>query len=178
MHNFSQLVLHHESVTIRRIYETDLPALFAVYGDPAVMHFASDPPFTTMAMMEQFYASVLAGYTSGDYYELAIVFDQTAIGTCSLHGFTPDGHQVEIGYLLHRGYWRRGIMSNVLTLLVSYLFRQLPIMQVVADIDAENLPSRRLVTKLGFQPLPGSTTLFVLPRPPVVWPSLSRTYLV
>lgn len=165
MLDVAHLTLHHHHLTIRRIDATDLPALFAVYSDPEVMRFASDPPFTSLAMMDHFYASVLAGYRSGEYYELAIVADHTAIGTCSLHGWTPDGQEVEIGYLLARSYWRRGIMSDVLTLLVSYLFRELPLAHIIADIDAENLPSRGLVTKLGFHPVPGSATLFALPRP-------------
>jgi hypothetical protein len=102
--DLSQLMLHHGDLTIRRIHVADLAALWLVYSDPEVMSYASDPPFDDPAMIDQFYQSVLAGYESGEYYELAILSGDLAIGTCSVHAIDPAAQQAEIGYLLQRGH--------------------------------------------------------------------------
>lgn len=170
--DLSQLVLHQGDLTIRRIHVADLAALWLVYSDPEVMRFASDPPFDDPAMIDQFYQSVLAGYESGEYYELAILSGDLAIGTCSVHAIDPAAHQAEIGYLLQRGYWRRGIMFEALSLLLPALFTHLALARLVAEIDEANLPSRRLVHKLGFRPLPNTPNMFALPRPDQ--PALNR----
>jgi RimJ/RimL family protein N-acetyltransferase len=164
-YDFAQLVLHQQNLKIRRMDAADLVSLWQIYSDPEVMRFASDPPFDDPAMMQQFYASVLAGYASGAYYELAILSGEGVIGTCSIHAFDAVTQQIEIGYLLQRGYWRRGIMSAALSLLIPALFTHLPLERIVAEIDPENIPSRRLVAKLGFHPLPDNPKHFFLPRP-------------
>jgi RimJ/RimL family protein N-acetyltransferase len=158
-------------VLVRPITAADCDALYAVYSDPEVMRYTSDPPFTDRALMAQFFASVQHGYRSGEYYELALVrLPDTVIGTCSLHTFNAAEASAEVGFLLQRAFWRQGLMSEALVLLLQYAFERLQLCVVYADVDEPNTASRGLITKLGFQPVAGTTTQFRLT------PALLRPY--
>ena len=57
----------------------------------------------------------------------------------------------EIGYLLSREYWGRGIMSEAVGLTAQYAFETLKLSRLVAFADIENKASRRVLEKLGMQ---------------------------
>jgi [ribosomal protein S5]-alanine N-acetyltransferase len=150
---------------IRPITEADLDALYAVYSDPEVMRYTSDPPFSDRTLMQQFFTSVQYGYQSAEYYELAVVLlPHTPIGTCSLHSFAVAQAAAEVGFILHRAYWRQGLMTEALWALLHYAFSQLQLQRIYADVDETNLAARSLLTKLGFQPVAGTTTRLLLAR--------------
>ncbi len=161
MIDINTFYLSSGDVELRRIYAGDLLALYEVYSDPEVMRFASDPPFTSVEMMHQFFTSVEQGYQTGAYYELAIVYQQDkVIGTCSLHSINWPQQRAEIGFLLNRHYWRRGIMSEVLRIFLHYCFGELAINVLEAEIDEKNIASRKLVTQMGFRPVAGEALKF------------------
>lgn len=166
MINLDAFLIHTARTLIRPIRPDDRDELFAVYSDPEVMRYTSDPPFTDRAMLEQFIASVHYGYQSGEYYEFAVVLaPHKVIGTCSLHSFDVEHAAAEVGFLLHRAYWRQGLMAEALGALLHYAFTTLRLRTVYADVDAPNHASRALLLKLGFQPVPETATIVALAAP-------------
>jgi ribosomal-protein-alanine N-acetyltransferase len=148
-------------ILTRRVYKDDLKDLYEVYSDPDVMKYARDPVFGSFEMMEQFFESVEKGYKSGEYYEFAIVFNgEKVVGTCSLHSFDTEKNSAEIGYLLAKKYWHRGIMFEAVNLLTHYAFNDLALKTIIADVDLDNIASRRLLLKLGFRRVEGNNLLF------------------
>ena len=160
MIDLRMLHLQTPRVTVRPITAMDLDALFAVYSDPEVMRYTSDPPFDDPALMQQFWASVQQGYASGAYYELAL--EHRRDGTCSLHSFDTEQSAAEVGFLLQRAYWRQGLMAEALGVLLGFCFDTLRFQTIYADVDAPNAPSRALISRLGFQPVADHPTLFAL----------------
>jgi ribosomal-protein-alanine N-acetyltransferase len=72
------------------------------------------------------------------------------IGSC---GFTwnKEANAAEIGYELASQFWRQGIMSEALRAILQYGFGNKEVQFVIAQIMLENIASRRLLKKLGFQ---------------------------
>ncbi|MFM5871808.1 GNAT family N-acetyltransferase [Aeromonas veronii] len=101
-------------VVLRTIGPHDTADLFEIYGNPLTMEFASDPCFTSPAMVAQMMASVVLLEQTGESLEWAIVERKSnkVIGTCGLHSFSEAGHSCEVGCLLNAAYWRRGFMSE------------------------------------------------------------------
>lgn len=141
-----------QDLIIRKIKKDDLEDLYVVYSDPEVMQYASEPVFNDLTLMDTFYASVLNGYETNEYVELAILFNSEVIGTCSIHSYDEQMKEIEIGYLLNRQHWGKGLMAKCLSKLIEYITNELDLIKVIADIDAENERSIKLVTKLGFEP--------------------------
>ncbi len=65
-----------------------------------------------------------------------------------VRGALRSGH---LGYWLDRAVAGRGIASLAVALVCDHAFGELGLHRVEADIRPENLPSQRLVERLGFQ---------------------------
>ncbi len=72
------------------------------------------------------------------------------MGTCVLWNFVRQHYRAEIGYLLHPDWWRQGIMTEVVTVAIDFIFTEIQLHSLEAQIDPENAASRRLLEKLGF----------------------------
>jgi ribosomal-protein-alanine N-acetyltransferase len=72
--------------------------------------------------------------------------DERAIGSIS---FRPRDHAADFGYVLHRGWWGRGIATEAARAVVGWLFTRDEIHRVWATCDVENLRSARVLEKAG-----------------------------
>ena len=142
---------------LRSLQPADRAPLFAIYSDGDVMQFAADPPFPDLAMVDLMLASVARLQADGLAYEWGIVqLDSGAlIGTCGLHSFA-DTTTAEVGCLLARAYWGRGLMYEALSALFRTATTDFGLRILLADIDAGNIRSRRLFRRLGFTPIGGT----------------------
>jgi RimJ/RimL family protein N-acetyltransferase len=159
-------VLRSKRLLIRALGPADSADLFAIYGDPEVMEFASDPPFAEPGVIAQLLASIERLFRERQALEWGIVHAQEGrvIGTCGIHSFSADGTAAEIGCLLARRSWGQGLMAEALTSVIDLGFSTLGLESLRADIDAPNLRSRRLFQRLGFQPAPSLAPLLTLNR--------------
>ena len=69
----------------------------------------------------------------------------TVIGKVGIWSFEKQ----EIGYMLHRDYWRKGYMAEAMTAIIP-LFWKKGMTNVVADVDPRNESSIKLLEKFGF----------------------------
>lgn len=60
--------------------------------------------------------------------------------------FTP---AIEVGWRLARDFWGRGIATEAATAAISFGFDELALPGIVAFTAARNLPSRRVMARLG-----------------------------
>ena len=57
----------------------------------------------------------------------------------------------EIGYAIGKAYWGRGYASEGAQAVIDYAFHTLHIPRIVTPADADNVPSHRLLKRLGFR---------------------------
>jgi len=135
--------------------EADIDALFAIYGDAEVMRHASDPPFADRDTVRVMLASVSALLAEGRSLEWGVADRQTdrLIGTCGLHAFEAEPARAEVGCLLARSHWGRGLMREALEALFVHAREGLGLAVLRADIDVGNDRSAALFRRLGFRPV-------------------------
>lgn len=145
--------LETERLVLRSMQPSDAPALFAIYGDPDVMQYASDEPFPSVETVSVMLASVERLLGAGESLEWAVIEQGTGalVGTCGLHSFDERVSAAEVGCMLARGAWGRGLMREALPALFHYAQAALAVRVVRADIDAANQRSLRLFRQLGFR---------------------------
>jgi RimJ/RimL family protein N-acetyltransferase len=61
-------------------------------------------------------------------------------------------HEPEIGYLIHRPYWRRGYASEAACAVRDWAFAKKGLDRVISLIRPENLPSQAVARRLGMAP--------------------------
>jgi len=142
-------------VLLRRFVAEDLDDVYEYIGDPEVTRYLIVETQTrqqTRAWLEQ----RLAEYRNGSamtWWPWAIVSrpENKVVGGCALRSFDRAARRIEVAYALAQGYWRRGIMSEALGLLLEFCFVQLGVNRVEAIVMPENAASCRMLEKLGFR---------------------------
>jgi len=90
-------------------------------------------------------------FDAGQTYPYAVTVGGEVVGYCNL---TPadDGAEAEIGYWVRTDRTRAGIGARAIDALVTAAFATLPALRcVAADVHSDNVASRRLLAKCGFE---------------------------
>lgn len=74
------------------------------------------------------------------------------LGACGMNYYNAKHEKAEIGYWLLPEYWKKGIMSEVLPVMIGHVFSHWRLHRLEAIIEEGNESSSRLVEKIGFQP--------------------------
>ncbi len=81
-------------------------------------------------------------------YAIVLRANDKLIGSIGLSSM-DDG--MELGYVLNRDYWNRGIMTEAIELIISYCFDELKLSKIYSGYYTDNLISKRLNKKFGFK---------------------------
>ena len=138
---------------LRPFTPADHEAIHAVYSDPEVMRHVGHGAHATLAETcnaLRIYGDVLA---RRGYSFLAVTERETGVllGDGGLHPLGGQGPDVELGYTLARSAWGRGYATELGRALVAHAFAVLRAPRVVAQVEPANLPSRRVLEKLGME---------------------------
>ena len=82
-------------------------------------------------------------------YEFAIFLGETHIGGVTLY-MMEDRTEAELGWVLHRDYWRRGYVSEAAGAVVDFA-RGIGVRRLFGCCDSENVASRKAMEKLGMR---------------------------
>ena len=138
---------------LRALIEGDVPALFAIYKDPETMRYWSHPAMTDIAEAEALLKDIDSQAEPRSLLEWGIARreDDLVIGTCTLHRIDRQHRRAELGYMLRRDLWGRGLAHEALTALLNHAFGAMGLHRLEADIDPRNAGSIRSVERLGFK---------------------------
>lgn len=77
--------------------------------------------------------------------------EKAVIGGCCFHGPPNPAGLVEVGYGLDPAFRGNGCMTEALESLIAWAFFQPPIVAVIAETIKTNLPSQRVLGRLGMR---------------------------
>jgi RimJ/RimL family protein N-acetyltransferase len=153
MNAFPPINLACDRFSLRLLETRDAADLLAIFGDPEVVRYWSQPPWRgeedALAMLER----DREAFAGGQALRLGIVLRATGhvVGTLSVFNLSRANRRGEIGYALARTHWGQGLMHEALGLLVEWAFDTLQLHRLEADIDPANEASARSLQRLGFQ---------------------------
>jgi RimJ/RimL family protein N-acetyltransferase len=142
--------LDTERLFIRAWEPADRPAFTAIMQDPEVTQYVHGGLPYTEAEVDEFFARQARqlaehGVCMGALYEKATGRLAGIAGTQPL-GTTGD---LEIGWILARHTWGRGYASEAGGAAMRHVLETLQRPRVVAIIDPDNEPSKRVAVRLG-----------------------------
>jgi ribosomal-protein-alanine N-acetyltransferase len=73
------------------------------------------------------------------------------LGRCGFCVFLDNTSEVELGYLLDKSYWRRGLATEASHASLKYGFEVVKLDRIVAIAKPENIASRRVMEKVGMK---------------------------
>lgn len=72
------------------------------------------------------------------------------VGTIGFWRMIKQNYRAEVGYMLHPGYWRKGIMNEALEAVINFGFNNMNLHSIEAHINPGNSASANLLEKTGF----------------------------
>jgi [ribosomal protein S5]-alanine N-acetyltransferase len=135
---------------MRDILGNDVDFLLRMMGDPEVMRYYPKP--ADVREVREFIDRMRAAYKN-DGCGLWLVVDRESgeplgrVGLLRQHVNGVD--EFEVGYMIHRPFWRRGLATEAAVAVRDYAFAERKLPRVVSLIRPENVPSQRVARKLG-----------------------------
>ncbi len=141
-----------ERLTLRPAALTDLHTTHAYAGNPENTRFMMFLPYADLEETAQMLREAEAEWQKAlpERYEFAICLaDGRHIGGMTLY-MQEDRTEAELGWVLHRDYWRQGFVTEAARGLMEYA-RSIGITRIFGCCDSENVPSYKAMEKLGMR---------------------------
>ncbi|HEX9990558.1 MAG TPA: GNAT family N-acetyltransferase [Chloroflexia bacterium] len=136
-----------DRLLIRPFQPADWPHILAYTSDPSTMTYIPEGVFTA-DKAESFVAENSS--EQAEAYAVVHIEEQHVIGHMKFHlWFAPRTY--EIGWVLHKHYHGRGYATEAAFALLKYGFESLHLHRIIATCQPENIPSYRVMEKLGMR---------------------------
>lgn len=138
---------------LRRIVAADMPAIFAGLSDPRVTEYygiSYDTLESTQAQMDYYELVWQTGI--GIWWGICSKENpDQLIGSCGLHEWEQEHHCAETGFWISPEHWGKAVMRECLAVMFAHCFGHLGLHRLQAMVEPENIPSWRLLEKMGFR---------------------------
>lgn len=145
-------VLRGDRLTLRDFRQEDLQIFYEYRSDKDLLEFQDFILNSKEEALEFFEKQQKINLGSKeDWKQLAIAdLNDDLIGDCAVKLDPYQEKIVEIGITVRKEYHKQGYAYEGLSLLIDYLFREMHIHKIQAEIDSRNFASQALFEKLGF----------------------------
>lgn len=135
-------------IRIRNYRESDLVFLTDMWLDEENGRYLSDPAREYVDEAFQKALDTLGESQAGYYLVIELAGTGERVGSCCM--FPDENKKIyDIGYCIHRKFWRKGYGSEAISLMLDWMKAQ-GAEKVTAEVAIENVPSNVLLCKFGF----------------------------
>lgn len=160
------LTLSTERLVMEPLEARHAAPLWPVLADPSLYQFTDDAPPKDLLWLQQRYQK-LSGRKSPDGREHWLNWAIRDSGDDQFIGYVQatlaSAGTAQIAYMLAKASWGRGLAREAVGAMLLHLESDWAVRMAVAQVDARNLRSIRLLEFLGFEACPGE-------RPPASGP--------
>lgn len=146
-----QPVLNDEVVTLKKLKASDTGALYIMRSDKELCRKAGLSIDLSLGQTYIFIKNVDKKIRNLEFFYWGIFVDKELVGVISLWSIDYLDKSGELGYFIGSNYLRNGYMTRAIKLVVNYVLLNTPLTAVTAYIETSNLPSQKLVEKIGFK---------------------------
>ncbi len=142
-----------DKVFLRELTEGDIPTWFERASDPESAVLAGDPIPESIEMGFQWLDRHRERFRQQTGIRWAIVpkGSTQSIGTIGLTITSQEEHVAELGIVIGRAYWGKGIGTSAAALVTDYAINILGLAEIQAQVLQRNRASIRLLERVGFQ---------------------------
>jgi RimJ/RimL family protein N-acetyltransferase len=139
-----------ERLLFRKFRKSDFPVVYDWLGSIENMKYRKAPLSEAETYSYLDWAISSADAEECTDFEFAAVLKETGalIGSASLLRLTSEP---ELGWTLHRNYWRQGLGTQMGKALLDFGFGTLGLYRIIAGCNANNTASYRIMEKIGMR---------------------------
>lgn len=136
----------------RRWQLNDLGLAQQLWGNPEVTKLFSRDPFSPEQIYERLHSELERDLRYGlQYWPCFQIASDEFIGCCGLRPYRSDEKIAELGFHLSPTHWGKGYATEAALAVIEYAEQNLELQALFAGHHPENLASRRVLLKLGFE---------------------------
>ena len=145
--------LKTERLQLRPVTINDAEATFAYSRDTDLTRYMMFYPKDSMEEVCSFLEECETEWKKDApaFLEFAVLYDHVLIGSVSLWILNDDRTEGELGWMLRREYQGKGFALEASRALCDFAFNTLGLSRLIAQCDARNTPSAKLMEKLGME---------------------------
>ena len=145
------MILRTERLFIRPFEKGDENDLYEIYSDVKVCQYLLHDICNEDNKSKEFQKKLQNNSLKTDAkLNLACVLDEKVIGDISVF-YTGMKETVEIGFVFNREYSKKGYAYESVRSVVEYLFKNVKIHRIQANLDSRNLSSAKLCERIGMR---------------------------
>jgi len=151
--HLSDFPLYTKRLVIRPLRPTDAEQAYVLIDlDKEVSRFINRA--SSLKQKTERFEKLITGYEAENYGYFALAPIESDDQLIGWIGLTPlEGHPyTQLLYGLARKFWGQGLASEAATAMMRYAFQRMQISELVAVVNPENAPSRKLLEKIGMTP--------------------------
>ncbi len=137
---------------LRHFTPKDADELYYIYSHPELFRYMSNEKPILWEQTKELIDSLIENWRRHRFGVWAVTYkkNQKLIGHCGLK-FLENTKEVQMGYLLLKSYWGRGLGTEAAKATLKYGFEVAQLKTIVAIAKPENIASRRVMEKVGMK---------------------------
>jgi RimJ/RimL family protein N-acetyltransferase len=135
--------LRTQRLLLRRARPSDLDALHAILSDEEAMRFWSTAPHRSIESTQEWLRAMIES-TPEESEDFILEYEGSVVGKVGFFRLP------EIGFILRRDLWGKGLVSEAAAAVVEHVFQTRDVDDLKADVDPRNVASLRVLERLGF----------------------------
>jgi [ribosomal protein S5]-alanine N-acetyltransferase len=144
-------ILETERLKLRKFTIDDVSDMFEYSSEPDVSRFVPWETHNSINDTNDFLNYILNQYKSGKIAPWAVEYrtNNKVIGTIDFVAWSISHRRAEIGFILSKDYWGKGLMVEAATKVIEFGFNNMELNKIEAPCMVENVQSQRVLQKLG-----------------------------
>ncbi|MBV8587811.1 MAG: GNAT family N-acetyltransferase [Verrucomicrobia bacterium] len=144
--------LSSNRLSLREVQDTDAEEFFKIKSNRELTERYGGRTHSSIEETLQWIERIREGYKNRESLFWCVTLKQqdAAIGSCLFWHIDESSKCAELGYELHPDFWQKGIMAEAVATILQCGFRELGFNRVEACPFAGNIPSNKLLLRLGF----------------------------
>ncbi len=143
-----------DRIILREFQHNDVNYAFKNWcNDEKVTKYLTWPAHCELNVTESVINSWIKSYEKKNFYQWAIVLKDInePIGSIAVTEINEKVNCVDIGYCIGVNWWNKGIVTEALTAVITFLFEEAKVNKIQARHDPKNINSGKVMLKCGLK---------------------------
>lgn len=151
--NFVLPIIETKRLILRKFSKKDLNDLYEYASDNKVTQYLSWNTYKNIDMATEYIEHIIEKYTKNEIAPWGIEWKENSklVGSIDFVQYDKKNFSAEIGYVLNRDYWNKGIMTEALKEIIRFGFENMNLIRIETKLNALNIQSERVMQKNGLK---------------------------
>jgi len=146
-------ILKSDTLTLKKVEEHHLNEVYDIYSNDTVFEYCGIIPKHNKTTVKNMFGHFERDFNKRSRIKWGIVTNEDServVGIMEAFDFNQKVNMVTIGYFLAETEWGKGIAAEATRIVVKFLFEDVDVNRIQAEVMPANERSKRVLLKNGF----------------------------